>query len=58
MWLLQEHTDVILLAGSIWHIVTTSTFQFMLKPFMLFYWYIRVESHRIRYEPKLIYNIT
>lgn len=57
MLLLQEHIDVILLAGNMWYIVTTFIFQFMLKPFMLLYRYIRVENHRIPYEPKLIYNI-
>lgn len=58
MLLLPEHIDVILLAGNMWYIEMTSTFQSMRKPFMLLYWYIRVENHQIPYEPKLIYNIT
>lgn len=57
MLLLREHIDVMLLAGNMWYKVTTSIFQFMLKPFMLLYQYIRVEKHRIPCEPKPIYDI-
>lgn len=58
MLLLQEHIDVILLAGNMRYIVTTSIFQFTLKPFILLYQYVRVETHSVPYEPRMIYNIT
>lgn len=53
---LQEHIDIFLLVGYMWYLVTTSIFQFRLKPFVLLYEYIRAENHRIPYELKLIYN--
>lgn len=56
MLLRQEHIDTFLLVGYIWYIVTTSIFQFRLKPFVLLYEYIRAENHRIPHELKLIYN--
>lgn len=58
MLLLQEHIDVILLAGNMRYIVTTSIFQFTLKPFILLYQYVRVETHSVPHEPRMIYNIT
>lgn len=44
MLLVQEHVDVILPASNMWHIVTASTFQFMLKTSILIYQYIIVET--------------
>lgn len=58
MLLVQEHVDVILPAGNMWHIVTASTFQFMLKTSILIYQYIIVETQWVPYEPEIIYNIT